>query len=283
MIISGHVLSSRQVPLGPETIQDKKMELLGIAVNPEHKIVICVQCKTTLTPPSLYRHVRLQKPQLHNSLGNFRPGQSLEFASKAYFNNLVKVYGIGDPYKQVPKTRVPAVPGLQIYKNMLCCSKCGKALANRSSFSLSSCCGRGQLVRGPAQTFSNYSRGHYFAIELPVRSKPDSEDRVALFNKQFASNPRKESRICGASNPHEMNLFLKQDNWLREVEGMTGSQTVNISRNALPHLRKAVGDTISRYASKLVLALSSGDASHGLSIGDYNKLVQLLRLFSMSC
>jgi len=68
-----------------------------------------------------------------------------------------------------------------------------------------------------------------------------------------------------------MNIFLTYENWLKEVEGMTGAEMHNIAWDALPKLRPKVREAVSQYASALVKDLAGTGPAERLSIGDYDK------------
>lgn len=68
-----------------------------------------------------------------------------------------------------------------------------------------------------------------------------------------------------------MNIFLTYENWLDEVNGMTGAQIHDIAWNPLPKLRPKVRTAVDRYVSKLVKELEGTDPSQRLSIGDYDE------------
>ena len=68
-----------------------------------------------------------------------------------------------------------------------------------------------------------------------------------------------------------MNIFLRYENWLGEVEGMTGAQIFDIAWNALPKLQPMVRAVVSEYVSVLVKELEGTDPEQRLAIGDYDE------------
>jgi hypothetical protein len=57
MDVNGDIKSTMQLLLGPETLQDDEMQLLGIAVNLVHRVVICMCCHSALLLEKLYDHI----------------------------------------------------------------------------------------------------------------------------------------------------------------------------------------------------------------------------------
>lgn len=66
-----------------------------------------------------------------------------------------------------------------------------------------------------------------------------------------------------------MNLFLKVENWLANVEGMDKDQIRTLARNARPDLRKGVNATVLRYLAKTVTNLENVEHTVHVAMGDY--------------
>ena len=261
---------------GPETIQDEKMDLLGIVVNAERKLAICTTCHSAVAPDKLYEHVRLFNHIADR--GDFKPGNGrLAFATHEFFTGLIGRHSLVAP--EPPGVIIPAIPGLGLRRGMIICVGCGYAVERPKSIQrhyLKSCPqaappSKDKQRKGPAQIFSPTSNRGYFGVRLSQRFSRSKLDPAALFRKEFASDPYTEILVKAAAHPREMNVFLKTDaDWLLEVDGLTGSQITNLARHSLPDLWAKVRATVTRYVSRMIAKLRVLESPMRLSMGDYN-------------
>jgi hypothetical protein len=268
MDVDGATQSIVQLEFGPETTQDKHMQLLGIGVNLHHKLVICTVCHFVIPPEKLYQHIRTSK---HHEKRDFKKGQRLAFVTREFCTKFINTHHLEIP--QQPKCTIPAIPGLAVRTNMMICSHCGYAVQTKTQLSrhIASVCPQAEISTGPAQKFLS-SHGGYFGVQLPTRSKPNPLNPATLFLKQFASDPYDAVPIQAATHPREMNLFLATENWLIEVDGMTGHQITGFARGARPDLRVGVKKNLLDYIQKVIKKLiENGDSAERLAIGDYTR------------
>jgi len=269
--MDGPAETTVKLKFGSETLHDDDMQLLGIVVNTDHKLVICVTCHSAITPSKLYDHVRLPD---HHKRDDFKKDQRLAFATREFFDKLVSHHCLGDPRSKRPNTIVPAIPGLAVRKKMFVCKNCSYAVKTRKRAHIhrGGHCPGSKILKGPAQTFLLSSNRDYFGVKLPRYTNPNPLDPALLFHKQFASNPYADIPVDAAAHPREMNVFLATaTDWLIEVDGMTGRQITDLARHARPDLRKGVKGTVSRYVLKAVSELRGTEGPMRLAIGDYNK------------
>ena len=243
--------------------------MLGIVINLDHKMAICLVCNSAIPPTFLYQHIR--KPG-HHPRRDFHQGQRLSFATHNFCTKLIGHHKLEDPRLHQPTTIVTAVFGLPIREGMFRCNKC--AYAAQTSKTVGQHCrkahhGGATVVRGPCQTWFPSSGRQYFAVITHKHSNPDPLDPIALFVKEFSSDPYENIPIQAATHPRDINIFLKYENWLEEVKGMTGAQIFDISRNAFPRLRPIIRALVSQYISKLVGVLEKTDPEQRLAMGDY--------------
>jgi hypothetical protein len=265
--------ASMPVPMwGPETIHDPQLSRIGIVINRDAGVMVCVVCHTAISPKGMHGHIR----QSNHSLGNrFRKGGDLAFATHEFCQATVTRFGLKELKSQQPKSIIPPIPGLPIYHDFYCCNKCGYAVRTPQRISGhlggGACQGSG-YTKGSAQTFLPTSRRFYFGIMAQEIPHPEPLDAAALFEKQFSFNPYENAQVQAGSHPRDMNIFLKGDNWLVEVEGMRAIDIFNIAHNPLPNLRKQVRKAVDLYISDIVSKLKdvAGPAEQ-LQIGDYDQ------------
>jgi hypothetical protein len=83
-----------QLLLGPETLQDNEMQLLGIAVNLVHRVVICMSCHPALLPEKLYDHIRKYG---HHKCKDFGKGQRLAFVTQKFCDQFSNIHNLNNP------------------------------------------------------------------------------------------------------------------------------------------------------------------------------------------
>jgi hypothetical protein len=268
---SGHSShSTGPLRWGPETIQSPQMEQLGIVINRDHKVVICLVCSSAIIPEKLYEHIH--KPG-HHERRDFHRGQRLSFATRDFCQLFVRRHKLRNPNLHQPTTIIPPIFGLPIREGFFCCSKCGYAVQVRPSIYRHQrhCEGSGITI-GPCQTWFPSSKRQYFAIQFHNLPNPsDPLGPATLFMEQFAFNPYQDIQIQATAHPRDMNIFLTYENWLEEVQGMTGGQIVEIVRNPLPRLRPLVREAVDQYTSKVVKDLIATGPDQRLAIGDYDE------------
>lgn len=245
--------------------------MLGIVVNLDHKMAICLICSSTVPPTSLYGHIR--KPG-HHPRQEFHRGQRLSFATSDFCKQLIKRHKLEDPRLRQPTAIVTAVFGLPIREGFFCCDECAYAAQNKKTMTRH--CrevhhGHAKFVKGPCQTWFPSSQRQYFAVKTHRHPNPDPLDPITLFIKEFSSDPYENLPIQAVTHPRDVNIFLRYENWLEEVQGMTGAQIFDISRDALPKLRPMVRSAVSRYVLELVKKLEQTDPAERLAVGDYAK------------
>ena len=252
------------------------MTLLGIGVNLDHKLVICIGCNSVVTPKKLYDHVRIPG---HHIKKDFHKNQRLAFATREFCENLVNFHQlVNPPQSQRPNKIIPAIPGLIICKDMLVCNSCGYAVEHAKSFQrhCRKTCPQAKAFIGPAQKFISSQQGYYFGVTLPQHPKhsnPNPLDPAVLFSEQFGSDSYVASPVQATIDPREMTLFLNIEKWLVEVEGMTGEQMNDLARAAQPELRDRVRKTVSNYILETVTKLEATEHAAQEAIGDYDKCV----------
>lgn len=262
--------SSFQLDFGTETLQDEEMQSLGIGINSGHNLVICTICHSAIVPEKLYSHIRIPG---HHEKKDFKKGQRLAFVTKEFCQQFISNHDLGDPNSKQPKSIIPAIPGLEIRTGMMICSCCGYAVQTKKALCRHQAlnCPQGRILKGPAQTFLISLHSRYFGVKLPPRSNFNPQDSTALFYKQFASDPYTDIPIQATIHPREMNIFLTRENWLDEVDGMTGHQITKLARGALPNLRARARKSVSHYILKRVNELKGGEHPTQIAMGDYNK------------
>ena len=246
------------------------MQQLGIVINVDHHVAICLTCSSAIVPNALHAHLRTAT---HNHGREFRQGQRLAFATKDFFERLVKRYKLQDPHLQQPTSIVTAIYGLPVLQGFFYCSKCGYAAQTPTTLRAHrrQVCEGSQMLQGSCQTWFPKSGRQYFAVKTHRHSSPDPLDPVTLIVKQFSMDPYKNIPIQTITHPRDMNIFLTYENWLDEVEGMTGEQIFDIAWNALPKLRQKVRAAVDQYTLELIKKLTSAGPAEQLAMGDYDK------------
>lgn len=267
------IQSTPWVEFGPETLQDNNMHLLGIGINLDHGLIICLGCRSVVVPKNLYSHIRLPG---HHGKEDFYMGQRLAFADQEFCDNLISCHNLDEPRFSQPDTIIPAIPGLRICMEMMYCTGCGCAARHKGSINrrhLDKPCQQFEILTGPSQTFFPSTRRNYFAIRLPPNlNRPNlSTEAISLFHKQFTSDPYATYSVQATKHPREMKLFLKTENWLVEVDGMTGSEITQLARNSKPDFRPRVKKTVLCYLAETVAILEGVEGSIHIAIGDYNR------------
>jgi len=247
------------------------MQLLGIVVNLDHKWAICTICHSAVAPEKLYDHTRKSG---HHNTKDFGKGQRLAFATRKFCEQFVAQHHLSNP--QRPNAIIPAIPGLEVRTEMMMiCGGCGYAVQTKASLRKHqlSTCPESSSLKGPAQTlYPTTHSGGSFGVQLPPHSDPNPLDVATLFREQFASvDPYADTPIRAATHPREMKIFLDTENWLDEVDGMTGRQITKLARGARSELRAMVKKIISDYTSTMVEKLRGIEHSVRVAVGDYNK------------
>ena len=122
--------STVQLAFGPETLQDKDMQLLGIGINLDHQVVICMVCHSSVSPKGLYDHIRIPG---HHERRDFQKNQRLAFVTWEFCNQLVDHHHLNIPPPRPPTTITPAIPGLTVCTDMMICSQCGYAACTKKA------------------------------------------------------------------------------------------------------------------------------------------------------
>lgn len=256
---------------GPETLQTPQLQKLGIVINVDHKVAICLECSSAIPPAELYNHLRKHG---HHLRQDFHHGQRLAFATRDFCKRLIRRYRLEDPRLRGPTAIITAIFGLPVREGFLRCTGCGYAAQTSKTmtrYHTTTHCDGTTIVEGPCQTWFPTSRRQYFGVQLHDHSGLDQIDPVALFIEQFSLDPYENIPIQATTHPRDMNIFLRYENWLGEVEGMTGAQIFDIAWNALPKLRPMVCAVVSEYVSVLVKELEGTDPEQRLAIGDYDE------------
>ena len=272
MNTGGSTKGTMQLQFGPETLQDDKMQLLGMGLNVEHKAVICSICHIAVPPKKLYDHFGLAN---HHPAKDFQTGQRLSFFTRSFCTKFIKDHQLPEAF-ETPKTIIEAIPGLTVRLEMMTCSHCGyAAVTNDTLVRHRKNCAQGQTFKGPAQSFNASRIKENFGVKLPPPSDPNPLDAALLFHQQFASDPYTALPIQASCHPRELDIFLAQENWLGEVVGMTGQEITELARKARPDLRERVKESVLRYALSVVTELQGTESAIRLAMGDYNKCVCL--------
>ena len=256
---------STQVEWGPDTVQDSEMRTYGFLVNTKWKLAICVGCRSGISAESLWKH-------LNSHLKEF--GLRV---SQAYCSSIVGKYGLltRNTLKS-PTSIIPAIYGLPIRPNLQYCSECGYAARARSTMlrHKNEGCKDSKILHGPAQTFFPTPRGQcFFAVKIPQPKATKPAGPVSIssrFKAQFAPALFCDQLITIPSNNRDVNHFLSLGNWFQEVEGLTGSEAYDISRNSQSDLRSLVRQSMNTYISTMNEELLGEDFSVKVTMGDYN-------------
>ena len=247
------------------------MQLLGIGLNIEHKVVICSTCYIVITPRVLYSHfwTILKK---HHTPKDFQLGQRLAFFTQEFCTKFIKDHQLKEI--ESPETTIQAIPSLTVCLEMMACSHCGYAAGVKETLQKHlKVCTQGQILKGPAQTFQNSKTKGFFRVTLPPPSNPNPLDAALLSHQQSASNPYAAVPIQASHHPQELVIFLAQENWLGEVDGMTGQEITELARKAQLNLKEKVKESVLCYALSTVTKLQSTESAVRLTMGDYNRWI----------
>lgn len=134
------------------------------------------------------------------------------------------------------------------------------------------------MVFGPAQTFFPKTNRDFFAVEVaPAKaSDPDGPIPISIrFKAQFAPDSADDPLITIPSDTRDMNHFLSLGNWFQEVDGLTGREVYDITRNSLPTIRPLVRNSVNLYIAAKNAELLEEDPAVKISMGDYKEYVLL--------
>lgn len=249
------------------------MQQLGIVINLDHKVIICLVCNSAVVPKRLYKHFRTNP---HRKNAAILSHGRLSFATKDFCSRLIRDHKVQDPCNCQPSSVVTVIFGLPVKDGYFCCTVCSYAVQTKEAMTIHlRKCKNSSFRKGPSQAWFPVAQRFYFAVKDHSSNPPNSSDPLALFTKQFSSavpNPYGNIPVQSNSHPRDMNIFLTYENWLGEVEGMTGVQITEIAWNALPKLRPKIRTAVSLYVSQVTRELKkSTGAAERQSIGDYNK------------
>jgi hypothetical protein len=238
------------------------MRKYGFIVNMEWKLPICMTCHSGINTNGMYEHLNKELKGLGLSV------------SREYCKAVKEEYGLlSRSSLKSPTSVILAIYGLPIKHDLYYCDKCGYAAHTKTTLVAHKKCGGYKILCGPAQTFFPTTGEKFFAVIDPLAkvTKPvDPTSIAARFKSQFTPAPSSDRLITIPSNNRDVSHFLSLGNWFQEVEGLTGREAYDITRNSLPNLRGLVRQSMNLYVDAMNKELLEEDFAVKVAMGDYN-------------
>ena len=249
-----------KAPWSEYTIQTEEMGRIGICVNTEAKVIVCLECAFVVKPPELFQHV-----------SKFHPRMS---TTTTYHQELSETYDLHpDPVDTRPGTIVTAIYGLELVEAYWSCDTCGHACKSKKSMDrhIGKSKGCGTYRKRHAQTFRPSSNRAYFGVTLgPTEDPPeDPLDPIAYLKKKYTPPPFKDVPITSSKNSRDANHFLNLEKWDQYVAGKTGAELNQMTRGREPDKRRAVRACVERYTDIVVAQLAKADNEPRAAMADY--------------
>ena len=243
-----------------DMIQTEEMAKLGICVNVPAKVVVCLACSSAVKPSDLHRHlIRTHAPMS---------------TTPAYCQELTDTYSLlEDPARSRPGTIIRAIFGLDLVNGLLACNACGYACKGEKWIKVhvkqtgTSCSSYSQRY---AQTFRPTSSRMYFGVTLSPEVPPeDPLDPVAILKRKFGPPPFSNVPITSPKTPRDANRFLKIEKWEGFVEGKTGAELEDLTRERCPEVRSELRVCVERYALDIIPKLHKAGNEAMATLGDF--------------
>jgi len=242
-----------------EMVQTEEMAGLGICVNSTARVIVCLACSSAIKPSEIRQHLR--KHQLLSS------------TTDTFFQDLIKTYDlIEDPVRARPGRIITAIYGLELFTGFFSCDTCGHAykLEKKAKQHVSRTPSCDSYSRRYTQILRPSAKQGYFGVDLSSTTEPieDPLDPLIYLEKKFAP-PLFQQIPITCPSPRDANHFLNLEHWNKHVEGRTGADLINVTREREPELRAEVRVAVERYARDAVKCLERVDNEFKKVIGDY--------------
>jgi len=256
---SGDLTAIPRAEWSEETEQTDEMVKLGLTVNTAVRVVVCIGCRSVIKPSDLYNHV----VKMHSMSTSAHFCQGLEAKYDLH----------PDPHNMRPGSIVKAIFSLDLFEGYISCDTCGyacgtKKAMNRHMKQSDEC---KTFRRRYAQSFRPSSKRMYFGVELESAEDPVATalDPLAYLKEKFTPTPFGNVPITSPKNPRDTDHFLNIEKWLIYVEGKTGAEIRDVTREREPELRTEVRTCVERFAHEAVKKLIGTDNEARAAIGDY--------------
>lgn len=257
-----HVPSVPAIPWNENTFQDSLMSTLGIAVQRELKITICLGCSVVIDPARLRSHISTHLP-------DHKIPQGYELKLERDFS-LTPTAEL-----RIPGRVIPAVPNLPLSPGLFYCPQCGYAAFDQGTVRRHATCGAVQPRQGYAQTY--FSRSTFFAVTTPEQPAP--EPAVNLLNVLKARYPDPIPSERPTSVPKDScdaNPFLQKEGWATIVDGLKGEDIWAAVRTCHDDLRNLIRPSVKAYLRTANDSLNNpGMRGNCEKIGSYTGYVLL--------
>ncbi|TFY51706.1 hypothetical protein EVJ58_g10426 [Rhodofomes roseus] len=237
---------------GPDTVVTDQFQRWGVVVNTTHRTVICLDCKVSVVPNLLPKHLYA------HGLRGFADEEVSE--ALAPYDLLQSRQPIV-PCIESQSSRPSAVFGLNVIENCYFCSACHRGWGTQQSlaknhFSRSTCNPSREFYSCHGQTFySNHCR-RVFPVLLPSQSSqvtaPSAYDLYlrATVPMNYANAP-----MGAPANHRVLNSFIKRERWMDHVNDLTPSFVQSIAQLGEGEHVKVIRSAASLYLGQVVSVL----------------------------
>jgi Orsellinic acid/F9775 biosynthesis cluster protein D len=203
-----------------------QLEKLGLVINTEYKVVICLACQRAVHIGNLLSHLRGHFPRTALP-------QSLESSLQQEFDISTTRRSYHPP---TPEAIAP-IFGLKIHKDYHFCTRCGRGYSSINSVKNHMYCYQQcplipgapqQYYSGDAQTVVDGPYRRYFRVDLSLLGPPPAE---TVFDVLIANRPVRDLSQMPLSLPtnyEDLNLFLTTEHWLLHVKDFPPGELVSL-------------------------------------------------------
>lgn len=267
--LSGSATCDLKIPWDEFTVQDDGLKRLGMVLNTKLRILTCINCKRTIDPTLIPKH--LQKE--HGIPRNLIDDELCEtFRTKYSLTPFAEL--------QPLTTFGPPIPNLELRAGYHYCSECCHAVKLYRSLDGHPC---PRMVRktGYAQSLTaSRHQGGWFAVSKPKTPQDEHTlNPMAVFKAKHPELAPENRPIRAPQHARDTNHFLAHRHWIPLVEGLTGDSVWKAARETTdPELKAAISTSIDRYIDKIQEKFDGPAFPHSWreSMGSYDGSVNTL-------
>ena len=257
------------IPWNESMHQDTRMSKLGLVLHTDLHFLSCVRCNLVVDPARIIHHL---KKHFKRHFKTLRVTDEFCSELRTEFSLLPK-----DQLLNPTEIR-PPIPNLKLFSDYYRCPTCNHALLRQKSFAKHRTCGKITPVPCFAQSFSHDKNGLKFGVISPDPPPAESGfDFVAAFNAKYSDIPPDQRPIEAPRHARDTSHFLRKENWVPFVSGLTGQQVWQAVREDNGDLRKILEPSVDAFYSEVNAALSVCNRPEvGEALGSYRRCVRRL-------
>ena len=197
----------------PDSITTPVLQEFGFIINTQHRIVICIDCKSAVDPRNLRQHVVTN----HKSL---KPQKDLQAQFDSQVPADINLASFPIPS---PAATVPVIYGLiEPKSDYLICVKCNHGYGETRTFKAHSCYKKDPStasVTGLVQRYSGNSQHSWFPVTRRETSSEQPLTPWQAFQNQIQSAPTRSTEASNTENYRVFRQILHKERWIEHIHG----------------------------------------------------------------